>query len=67
MEEGKDLIRFFSVPCKPTKANDGWTRNLPEHAPDKWAVYNQYNAQDVETERAVRKACESHPMPESEW
>lgn len=67
MEEGKDLIRFFSVPCKPTKANDGRTRNLPEHAPDKWAIYKQYNAQDVETERAVRKACEAHPMPESEW
>lgn len=67
MEEGKDLIRFFSVPCKPTKANDGRTRNLPEHAPDKWAIYKQYNAQDVETERAVRKACEVHPMPESEW
>ena len=67
MEEGKDLIRYFSVPCKPTKANNGRTRNLPEHAPDKWAVYKQYNAQDVETERAVRKACEVHPMPESEW
>ena len=67
MEEGKDLIRFFSVPCRATKANDGRTRNLPEHAPDKWAVYKQYNAQDVETERAVRKACEVHPMPESEW
>ena len=67
MEEGKDLIRYFSVPCKPTKANNGRTRNLPEHAPDKWAVYKKYNAQDVETERAVRKACEAHPMPESEW
>lgn len=67
MEEGKDLIRYFSVPCKPTKANNGRPRNLPEHARDKWAVYKQYNAQDVETERAVRKACEAHPMPESEW
>ena len=67
MEEGKDLIRFFSVPCRATKANDGRTRNLPEHAPDKWAVYKQYNAQDVETERAVRKACDAHPMLESEW
>lgn len=67
MEEGKELIRYFSVPCKPTKANNGRTRNLPEHAPDKWAVYKQYNAQDVETERAVRKACEVHPMPDSEW
>ena len=67
MEEGKDLIRYFSMPCKPTKTNDGRTRNLPQHAPDKWAVYKKYNAQDVETERAVRKACEAHPMPESEW
>ena len=67
MDEGKDLIRYFSMPCKPTKTNDGRTRNLPEHAPDKWAIYKQYNAQDVETERAVRKACEAHPMPESEW
>lgn len=67
MEEGKDLIRYFSVPCKPTKVNGGRTRNLPHHAPDKWAVYKQYNAQDVETERAVRKALEQHPMPESEW
>ena len=67
MEEGKDLIRYFSVPCKPTRANNGRTRNLPVHAPDKWKVYKEYNAQDVKTERAVRKACEAHPMPESEW
>ena len=67
MEEGKDLIRYFSVPCKATKTNDGRTRNLPKHAPDKWEVYKQYNAQDVETERAVRKALEAFPLPESEW
>ena len=67
MEEGKDLIRYFSLPCKPTKANNGRSRNLPEHAPDRWEVYKKYNAQDVESERAVRKACETHPMPESEW
>ena len=58
MEEGKDLIRYFSVPCKPTKTNGGRTRNLPADAPEKWAVYRQYNAQDVETERAIRKALE---------
>ena len=67
MEEGKDLIRYFSVPCKPTKTNGGRTRNLPEHAPEKWALYKQYNAQDVETERAVRKALEAYPLPEKEW
>ena len=67
MEEGKDLIRYFSVPCKPTKANGGRTRNRPSDAPEKWAVYKQYNAQDVETERAIRKALEEYPLPEQEW
>ena len=67
MEEGKDLIRFFSVPCKPTKANGGRTRNLPGDAPDKWELYKKYNRQDVETERAVFNALLKHPMPESEW
>ena len=67
MEEGKDLIRYFSVPCKPTKTNGGRTRNMPADAPEKWALYKQYNAQDVETERAVRKALEAWPLPEHEW
>ena len=67
MEEGKDLIRYFSVPCKPTKTNGGRTRNRPSDAPEKWAVYRQYNAQDVETERAIRKALEKYPLPEQEW
>ena len=67
MEEGKDLIRYFSVPCKATKTNGGRTRNLPDDAPDKWATYKAYNAQDVETERAVRKALEAYPLPEHEW
>ena len=67
MEEGKDLIRYFSVPCKPTKTNGGRTRNLPADSPEKWAVYRQYNAQDVETERAIRKALEKYPLPEQEW
>ena len=67
MEEGKDLIRYFSVPCKPTKANGGRARNRPGDAPEKWAVYKQYNAQDVETERAIRKALEKYPLPEREW
>ena len=67
MEEGKELIRYFSVPCKPTKVNGGRTRNMPSDAPEKWAVYKKYNAQDVETERAVRKALEAWPLPEHEW
>lgn len=67
MEEGKDLIRYFSTPCKPTQANGGRARNLPRHAPEKWAVYKAYNAQDVETERAVYHALLRHPLPEHEW
>ena len=67
MEEGKDLIRYFSVPCKPTKTNGGRTRNLPADAPEKWAVYRQYNAQDVGTERAIRRVLEKYPLPEQEW
>lgn len=54
-ERGKALIRYFSRPCKPTKANGGRTRNLPEDAPDKWAEYIEYNRQDVVVERAIRK------------
>ena len=67
MDEGKDLIRYFSVPCKPTKTNGGRTRNLPSHSPEKWATYKAYNAQDVETERAVRKALEKYPRRAHEW
>lgn len=67
MEEGKDLIRYFSVPCKPTKTNGGRTRNLPEHAPEKWELYKKYNAQDVATERALRIELEKNPLPEHEW
>ena len=67
MEEGKDLIRYFSMPCKATKTNGGRTRNLPRHAPEKWVTYKAYNAQDVETERAVYKALLHHALPEHEW
>lgn len=61
---GKALIRYFSVPCKPTKINGGRTRNLPKHAPDKWALYKAYNAQDVVTERAVAAKLTAHPVPD---
>ena len=55
MKEGKALIQYFAKPCRPTKANGGRTRNLPEHAPDKWAEYIEYNRRDVETEREIRR------------
>lgn len=67
MTEGASLIRYFSKPCKPTKANGGRTRNFPQHAPDKWETYKAYNKRDVETERAIYKALQKFPMPDTEW
>ncbi|MHB8061342.1 MAG: DNA polymerase [Ruminiclostridium sp.] len=64
---GKNLIKYFSIPCKPTKVNGGRTRNLPHHAPDKWAQYIAYNNQDVVVEREVRKKLEKFPVPDHEW
>lgn len=62
---GKALIKYFCVPCAPTKANGGRTRNYPKDAPDKWEIFKEYNAQDVVTERAIRNALESNrPSPE---
>jgi len=52
---GEALIRYFSLPCRPTKANGGRCRNLPEHAPDDWQRFKEYCKQDVRTERAIRK------------
>lgn len=51
---GKALIRYFCLPCKPTKTNGGRTRNYPKDAPDKWAIFKEYNRQDVVVERAIR-------------
>ncbi|MCI6276158.1 MAG: DNA polymerase, partial [Clostridium sp.] len=55
MKEGKALIQYFCKPCKPTKTNGGRTRNLPEHAPEKWELFKEYCKQDVEVEREIRK------------
>ena len=55
MKEGKELIRYFCQPCKPTKANGGRTRNRPEDAPEKWATFIEYNRRDVETENTIRQ------------
>ena len=64
---GEDLIRYFSIPCKPTKINGGRTRNLPEHAPEKWRQFKDYCLQDVRTERSIRKKLEHFPLKDSEW
>ena len=62
--QGKALINYFSKPCRPTKANGGRTRNLPQHDLDRWALYIEYNRQDVVTEMAIRKRLQ--PLAESE-
>ena len=67
LKEGKDLIRYFCTPCKPTKANGGRTRNLPEHDPEKWKRFKFYNHRDVEVEMAIQKRLTKYPVPEQIW
>jgi DNA polymerase len=66
MSEGKALIRYFCMPCKPTVANGGRTRNLPSDAPEKWEQFKAYNIRDVGVELAIRKKLEKYPIPEAE-
>lgn len=67
MKEGKDLIRYFCTPCKPTKSNGGRTRNLPIHAPDKWEQFKSYNKRDVEVELSIKQKLHNFPVPEFIW
>lgn len=67
LQEGKELIKYFCIPCSPTIANNGRTRNLPCHVPDKWAVFKQYNLRDVEVELAIKRRMAAFPVPEDEW
>lgn len=63
---GKALIRYFCVPCKPTKSNGGRTWNLPKHAPEKWKLFKEYCVQDVVTENEILKRLSAFPVPEAE-
>ncbi len=67
LKEGKDLIRYFCVPCKATKSNGGRTRNLPEHDADKWNLFKFYNQRDVEVEQSIQKKLQNFPVPDSVW
>lgn len=67
LKEGKDLIRYFCTPCKPTKANGGRTRNLPQHDSEKWIRFKEYNRRDVEVEMAIKKRLAKYPVPEQIW
>ena len=67
LTEGKDLIRYFCVPCKPTKANGGRTRNLPGHDMEKWQRFKAYNLRDVEAEMQIQQRLAKFPVPDFVW
>lgn len=67
LDTGKDLIRYFCKPCRPTKKNGGRTRNLPRHDPGKWEQFKSYNIRDVETEMEIQKKLSRFPVPEFVW
>ncbi len=67
LSEGKELIRYFCTPCKPTKANGGRTRNLPEHDREKWERFKAYNLRDVEAEMQIQQRLAKFPVPEFVW
>lgn len=67
MKEGKELIKYFCIPCKPTKANGVRGRNLPWHDPEKWEIFKAYNKRDVETEIAIEKKISKVTIPHNIW
>lgn len=67
LTEGKNLIKYFCVPCAPTKANGGRTRNLPQHDMEKWEQFKAYNLRDVETEMSIQKKLTRFPVPDFIW
>lgn len=66
LKEGRDLIRYFCIPCKPKKSNGDRTRNLPIHAPEKWELFKTYCIRDVDVEYAIRKKLKNFPIPKRE-
>ena len=67
LAEGKELIKYFCQPCAATKANGGRTRNLPDHAPDKWVAFKSYNIRDVEVEISIQEKLAKFPVPDPVW
>ena len=67
LTEGKNLIKYFCVPCVPTKTNGGRTRNLPLHDMEKWEQFKAYNLRDVETEMSIQKKLSRFPVPDFIW
>lgn len=67
LKEGKELIRYFCMPCRGTKANGGRGRNLPCHSFEKWAVFKKYNKRDVEVEMSIQNKLAKYPVPDAVW
>lgn len=67
LKVGSELIRYFCLPCKPTKINGGRTRNNENHAPEKWKNFIEYNKRDVEVELAIKKRLQNFPVPDFVW
>lgn len=67
LKEGRDLIRYFCVPCKATRSNGGRTRNLPEHDMEKWELFKFYNQRDVEVEQSIQRKLQKFPVPDFVW
>lgn len=67
LSEGKELIRYFCQPCRPTAAGGQRKRNLPSHAPDKWAAFKAYNLRDVEAEMSIQSRLSKFPVPDEVW
>lgn len=67
LSEGKSLIRYFCVPCKPSKVNGGRTRNFKEHDRDKWETFKKYNIRDVETEMEIKRKLSRFPVSNKIW
>ena len=67
LKEGRDLIRYFCNPCKPTKSNGGRSWNLPDHAPEKWELFKKYNQRDVEVEMQIQERLQNYPVPDFVW
>lgn len=67
LSEGKNLIKYFCVPCSPTKVNGGRTRNISYHDKDKWEKFKAYNLRDVETEMEIQQKLSRFPVDDSIW
>ena len=67
LKEGKELIKYFCCPCRPTKKNGGRTWNLPHHAPEKWALFKKYNERDVQVEMQIQDRLKNYQVPDFVW